>query len=60
MESTTVVLAPDPVCSAYLPKGKVLFVSDREGESYYFCSSRCKQAFDRDPARYTRERRLIW
>ncbi|MBI4328641.1 MAG: YHS domain-containing protein [Chloroflexi bacterium] len=60
MESTAVVLAPDPVCSAYLPKGKVLLVSDHEGETYYFCSFRCKLTFERDPTRYTREKHIIW
>ena len=26
--------------------------SFREGKTYYFCSAGCKQAFDKDPARY--------
>lgn len=60
MESTAIALAPDPVCAAYLPKGKARFVAHHEGETYYFCSSRCKQVFERDPTRYTHEKRLIW
>jgi Cu+-exporting ATPase len=26
--------------------------SDYQGQTYYFCSSRCRQQFDQDPQRY--------
>jgi Cu+-exporting ATPase len=29
--------------------------TNHEGRSYYFCSNECREKFDIDPARYTRE-----
>lgn len=29
-----------------------LFVTEYEGEKYYFCSEECKKSFDRDPQKY--------
>jgi len=29
--------------------------SEYKGQSYYFCSDKCRQEFDRNPSRYLRE-----
>jgi FtsP/CotA-like multicopper oxidase with cupredoxin domain/YHS domain-containing protein len=47
----------DPVCGRFvmaLDPAKTRLSSDFEGATYYFCSQGCKQAFDGDPAQYTR------
>jgi len=46
-------MARDPVCGmnaneANPPGGR----SEYRGTTYYFCSAGCKQAFDREPAKY--------
>jgi len=35
----------DPSCGTYLPKGEALRKSVG-GKTYYFCSERCRKAFD--------------
>ena len=45
--------ATDPVCkmtvdTANPPGGK----AEHEGETYYFCSEGCREAFEAEPARY--------
>ena len=41
----------DPVCGMTVAKDENL-KSTFEGDSYYFCSSRCKEEFDRNPANF--------
>lgn len=41
----------DPVCGMRAdPSGPAI---ERDGETYYFCSKRCRRTFDWDPARFT-------
>jgi YHS domain-containing protein len=58
-------MARDPVCGLRLDdatsaKGiadEVAYTSEHseyEGLTYYFCSRRCKQLFDKDPERHSR------
>jgi P-type Cu+ transporter len=42
----------DPVCKMEVNPASAEAQSDYEGQTFYFCSMRCKQAFDADPARY--------
>ena len=44
-------VAKDPVCGMTVAKNEDL-KSIFEGNSYYFCSSRCKEEFDRNPANF--------
>ena len=44
--------ATDPVCGMTVNKRTAEFRSFQGGEAYYFCSAGCKQAFDKDPAKY--------
>jgi P-type Cu+ transporter len=45
--------AIDPVCKMTVdmtnPPGGV---AEHQGETYYFCSAGCRQAFEADPAKY--------
>jgi YHS domain-containing protein len=55
-------MARDPVCGLRLDDAKgakgiadeVAYTSEYEGLTYYFCSRRCKQLFDKDPERHSR------
>jgi YHS domain-containing protein len=52
----------DPVCGLPLNDGRstqglidrAAYKSDYEGQTYYFCSLRCKQQFDQNPERHIR------
>src|SRR4051812_17530971 len=42
----------DPVCGMHVNPATAAGKSDHEGTTYFFCSTSCKQKFDKDPARY--------
>ncbi|MGI9088812.1 MAG: heavy metal translocating P-type ATPase [Chthoniobacterales bacterium] len=42
----------DPVCGMTIEPASAAGRSEHSGESYYFCSSGCKQKFDANPAQY--------
>jgi YHS domain-containing protein/uncharacterized membrane protein YraQ (UPF0718 family) len=44
--------AIDPVCGMSVDPARAEYRSFHEGETYYFCSAGCKEAFDKDPAKY--------
>lgn len=48
-------MAKDPVCKMEVNEETAKFKSEYEGKTYYFCSSSCKKAFDKDPERYLKE-----
>lgn len=43
----------DVVCGMMIDDETAEARSTYQGKTYYFCSEECKQAFDKDPARYT-------
>ncbi|MBL8823765.1 MAG: heavy metal translocating P-type ATPase, partial [Planctomycetia bacterium] len=43
----------DPVCGMTINPAKAKGTSEYHGKKYHFCSARCKERFDADPARYT-------
>ncbi|HXW94319.1 MAG TPA: YHS domain-containing protein [Nitrososphaerales archaeon] len=45
----------DPVCRMMVDELTVQLKSEHNGQIYYFCSSGCKAAFDKDPHRYVHE-----
>jgi Cu+-exporting ATPase len=49
------VMAVDPVCGMRVDEHKAAGTSQYRGQTYYFCSSGCKAAFDKDPAKYAAE-----
>ena len=45
-------MAKDPVCGMDVDEKKAAGKSDYQGQTYYFCSPGCKQAFDKEPEKY--------
>jgi len=43
----------DPVCGMEIEKEEAAAKSEYKGNTYYFCSKRCKEKFDNDPEAYT-------
>jgi Cu+-exporting ATPase len=43
----------DPVCGMTIDPAKAKGTSEYHGKKYHFCSARCKEHFDADPAHYT-------
>ena len=46
-------LVEDPVCRMSVDPATTTERAGYQGQTYYFCSSRCRSDFERDPARYT-------
>jgi len=44
--------AIDPVCGMSVDVDHAKFTSSYGGKTFYFCSESCKQAFEREPAKY--------
>ena len=44
----------DPVCGMKVDEKTAKLKSEHEGKTFYFCSSACKSAFDKDPHKYGR------
>jgi YHS domain-containing protein len=48
-------LVRDPVCGMSVDPATATEKADYSGAAYYFCSSGCRSAFEKDPARYSAE-----
>ena len=46
-------MARDPVCGMQVNEDRAAGTSEYQGQTYYFCSTSCKQQFDQNPERYT-------
>jgi YHS domain-containing protein len=46
-------MAQDPVCGMQVNEEQAAGKSEYQGQTYYFCSTRCQQQFDQNPDRYT-------
>jgi xanthine dehydrogenase accessory factor len=44
--------AVDPVCDMLVDIASARFVSEHEGQNYYFCCPACKKKFEAEPAKY--------
>jgi Cu+-exporting ATPase len=43
----------DPVCDFEIERPETaVAMSEYQGKTYYFCSSKCKREFDQDPERF--------
>ncbi len=42
----------DPVCGKKFDDAKAVGHSEFHGETYFFCSAKCKKAFDDEPEAY--------
>lgn len=47
-------MAKDPVCGMEVDEKKAAARVEYKGQTYYFCSSGCKIAFEKDPEKYLR------
>jgi len=46
----------DPVCGMAVDPGKAAGASVHAGETYYFCSTSCRDTFEKAPAKYAAAR----
>jgi YHS domain-containing protein len=46
------VKVKDPVCGMGVNPKEAAGKSEYQGQTYYFCSPGCKQAFDKKPEKY--------
>ena len=44
----------DPVCSMQVDPATAAGSSEYNGKTYYFCSTQCKQKFDRNPKQFVK------
>jgi len=42
----------DPVCGMMVDEKKTPFKSTYQAKTYYFCSSSCRDTFDKNPSKY--------
>ena len=47
-------MVKDPVCGMDIYPVAVAGKSDYQGRTYYFCSTGCKKAFDKEPQKYVK------
>ncbi len=45
-------MVKDPVCGMDVDPKTAASKSEYQGQTYYFCSAGCKNAFDKEPAKY--------
>ena len=45
-------MTKDPVCGMEVDEKTATNKSEYKGQTYYFCSPGCKNAFDKDPEKY--------
>ena len=50
-------MAIDPVCGMMVDEKTAAATASHQGQTYYFCSTGCKAAFDKAPAKYAGARR---
>ncbi len=45
-------MAQDPVCNMNIEESKAAATSIYKGVTYYFCSTHCKEDFEKEPEKY--------
>ena len=45
-------MAKDPVCGMEVNEGASAATAEHHGQTYYFCSRDCKEAFEKNPDSY--------
>jgi len=48
--SATKGAATDPVCGMSIASATARWISEYQGQKYYFCARGCKDTFDKNPA----------
>jgi len=46
------IMAKDPVCGMDVDEKKAAGTAVHEGKTFYFCSTRCKESFEKAPEKY--------
>ena len=46
--------AKDPVCGMDVERDEAAGQTDFQGKTYYFCSTECKEKFDKSPQMYVK------
>jgi len=46
-------MAIDPICGMEVEESTAKYVSEYNGETFYFCAPGCKHVFDKEPESYT-------
>jgi Cu+-exporting ATPase len=49
-------MAIDPVCHMNVEESKAAATSTYKGKTYYFCSTHCKESFEKEPEKYAEEK----
>jgi len=44
----------DPVCGVVLNEKRTRYKMSYDGETYYFCSVKCKKKFKRNPSKFVK------
>ena len=47
-------MARDPICGMDVDPKTAAGKSEYQGKTYYFCSTGCKKAFDKEPQKYVK------
>ena len=50
-------MVKDPVCGMDVDPKTAAGKSNFQGQTYYFCSTGCKRAFDKEPQKYVHPQR---
>ena len=48
-------MAIDPVCGMEVDPSQAMATTEFQGRTYYFCSTTCKEEFDRNPQIYAQQ-----
>jgi YHS domain-containing protein len=48
-------MAKDPVCGMQVNEREAKATTEHKGRTFHFCSTECKQTFDRNPDQYARQ-----
>ena len=48
-------MVKDPVCGMSVDEKTTKEKAEYQGKTYYFCSTECKNAFQREPQKYVKE-----
>ncbi len=47
----------DPVCNMEVSRMTAIDECVHQGKTYYFCATSCRESFEADPEKYTRQHR---
>jgi YHS domain-containing protein len=48
-------MTKDPVCGMNVDEKKAAGTAVYKGKTYYFCSAKCKETFEKAPAKYDKD-----